>query len=57
MGEWIGKHWVEILAVIGGLHAIAKVVVSWTPTEKDNRFLAWVEKIFRTIGLQPKGNG
>ena len=51
---WVQENWVGILGVLGGLHAIAKIVVTWTPTETDNKLLASVERIFRVVGLQPK---
>jgi len=53
--EWIQEHWVGILAVVGGLHAIAKVVVSWTETKADDKILASITSVMRVIGLQPKG--
>ena len=55
--DWLGEHWIEILAVVGGLHAVAKIVVNWTETKVDNKILAKVETVFRLIGLQPKGKG
>jgi len=55
--NWLGEHWASVLGIVGGLHAIAKVVVHLTPTDTDNKILAAVEKIFRVVGLQPKGNG
>lgn len=56
--NWIISHPIEVLGIVGGLHAIAKVVVSLTPTDIDNKVLAAlanvVKSIFQVIGLQPK---
>jgi len=53
--SWFAAHWVEVLGVVGGLHAVAKVIVNLTPTETDNKILASIEKLVRFVGLQPKG--
>jgi len=53
---WIGENWAGILGVIGGFHAIAKIIVTWTPTKKDDKVLATIVGFFRVVGLQPKGN-
>ena len=55
--NWMGENWIEVLAVLGGLHAIAKVVVGWTETKTDDKILQQVERVFRLIGLQPKSKG
>ena len=48
--QWITTHGIEILAILGGLHAIAKI----TPTEADNKVIDFLFKLLRRIGLQPK---
>ena len=57
---WIQSHPVEILGILGGIHAIAKPIVQWTESKKDDAFLEmltnFIAKIVRIIGLQPKGN-
>lgn len=50
--EWIYSHGVEILAILGGLHAVAKI----TPWEADNKVIDFLLKLFKRIGLQPRPN-
>lgn len=55
--NFIKIHWVDILAVLGGLHAIAKVIVHFTPSPNDDALLDKVVNAFKTViatvGLQP----
>ena len=53
--NWLGENWASVLGILGGLHAIAKVVVSWTETKTDDKILASITRVLRVIGLQPKG--
>lgn len=55
MIEFVQSNWVEILAVIGALHALAKPLVAMTETKADDKVLALVTRVLRVIGLQPKG--
>ena len=50
--EWVYSHAVEILAILGGLHAVAK----FTPWEADNKIVDFLLKVFKRIGLQPRPN-
>jgi len=50
--EWVYSHGVEILAILGGLHAVAKI----TPWEADNKIVDFLLKLFKRIGLQPRPN-
>lgn len=40
--SYITEHWADILAIYGGLVAIASVIVKLTPTTKDDTVLAKV---------------
>jgi hypothetical protein len=40
--KWVTNHWLEILAVYGGLVTAASYIVKWTPTPKDD---AWLAKV------------
>lgn len=57
--QWVEENWVQVLAIVGGLHAIAKVIVAWTPTPKDDAVLGKVVdfalRLVKVFGLQPKG--
>ena len=58
MLDALKNNWVEIMALIGGVHAVAKVIVSWTPTQKDDKILSnivnFVLKVVKIVGLQPE---
>lgn len=45
MLDWIVNHWADILAIYGGVVALATVIVKLTPTTKDDTALAWVIKV------------
>ena len=38
--EWIVEHWDDVALAIGGLWTFVSFVVSLTPTEKDDQWLA-----------------
>lgn len=40
MLDWIVAHWTDILAVYGGVVAIATFIVKLTPSVKDDTILA-----------------
>lgn len=41
----------DILIIIGGVIAIASVIVKLTPNTTDNKVLEWIIKIFELISL------
>ena len=44
--EWIQENWVDIAAVLAGIHVLAVAIVNITPTPKDNE---WVGKAYRWV--------
>ena len=36
---WIAEHWADLLAIYGGIVAVATVIVRLTPSTKDNEIL------------------
>lgn len=36
---WIAEHWADLLAIYGGIVAVATVIVKLTPSTKDNEIL------------------
>lgn len=49
------EHWPELLI---GLMAFLKVVVNLTPSEKDNKIFAWLDKLIDIfIPNNKKGGG
>jgi hypothetical protein len=51
MIEWIQANWADILIIFASAISIASVIVKITPNETDNKWLAYIIKIFEAIGL------
>lgn len=45
MINWILEHWADLLAIYGGVVAVATVIVRLTPSTKDNEILDKIIKI------------
>ena len=43
---WLAEHLEDLLAIYGALVAISTIIVKWTPSVKDDEFLAKVIKFF-----------
>lgn len=55
--SWIMEHWKDILAIIGGVVAVASVIVKLTPSTKDDTVLAKIIKILAALSLyNPDGS-
>ena len=49
--NWVIDHWVEIIAVLGSLHALASAITALTPTPKDDEFVSKVYKMIESLAL------
>lgn len=47
--EWLQDNGVKILAILGGLYAVARVVVAMTPTPRDDAALEKVGAVLTTL--------
>lgn len=45
--SWIIAHWAELLAAFMLLLRAAEAFAALTPTDKDNKFIAWLKEYFR----------
>ncbi len=45
MLDWILNHWTDLLAIYGGVVAIATIIVKLTPSTKDDSILEKIIKI------------
>ena len=54
MYEWITGHWVELVAALGGVIIVARVIVKLTPTPTDDTILEKVVAFLKAIGLHVK---
>ena len=53
--SWITAHWQDLLAILGGIYAVATAIALITPTDKDNTLLDKIGKWADKIGLKIKG--
>lgn len=37
--NWVVEHWADLLAIYGGVVAVATIIVRLTPSTKDNEIL------------------
>ena len=49
--EWIKNNGANIMAVLGAVIVLARIVVKLTPTPKDDSVLEWIVKMLKTVGL------
>lgn len=55
--NWCTAHWDEVLQVIGGVVAVATIIVKLTPTQKDDSVLGKVIKVLAALSLvNPDGS-
>ena len=54
MVSWFTEHWTEVIAGIGAVVILARIVVKLTPTPKDDTALEKVVNFLKSIGLQLK---
>jgi hypothetical protein len=52
--DWILNHWQDIVMIITGVISIASIIVSLTPTKKDDEALGKVIKVLNYIALNFK---
>ena len=48
---WLVDHWKEIVAAIGGLVIVARIIVKLTPTPKDDSVVEKIVGVLKAIGL------
>lgn len=47
----VAEYWTDIVAAIGALVILARIIVKLTPTPKDNAIVERVINILRHVGL------
>lgn len=56
--QWLNDNYVTLLAIVGGLYTVARLIVSLTPTPKDDAKLAevtvWLKSLAKLVGLDLK---
>ncbi len=48
--NWVQQHYLEVLAIVGVLYGLARMIVVLTPTPNDNAALDKVAKWLKWIG-------
>ncbi|NBO26168.1 MAG: hypothetical protein EBU96_05130 [Actinobacteria bacterium] len=49
--NWITGHWETIVALVGGIVILARIIVKITPTPKDDSALEAVVNFLKGVGL------
>lgn len=49
--KWFLAHYNEIVAIVGGVVLLARIIVKLTPTPKDDTALASIVEILKHLGL------
>ena len=52
--DWMLNHWKDIVGIITGAVTLASLIVSLTPTKKDDEALGKVMKVLNIIALNFK---
>lgn len=50
--DWLQSHATELLAIVGGVYALAAMVVKLTPSKKDDEVLRGIGEILDAIGVK-----
>lgn len=48
---WLQANWKEVVAIVGGIVLVARIIVKLTPTPKDDTVLEKIVNILKGIGL------
>lgn len=51
MIAWTQAHWNDLLAIFGGVVAVASLIVKLTPSPKDDAWLAWAIRVLDTFSV------
>lgn len=49
---WVQTNWLEITAILAAVLVVAERVAQLTPTDADNKAVAWVGKLLSLIALK-----
>tara|TARA_R110000868_G_scaffold26661_8_gene102428 strand:- start:1411 stop:1590 length:180 start_codon:yes stop_codon:yes gene_type:complete len=56
MIEFVQTHWAEIAGVLAACVLVFDRIAKITPTQTDDKILAWVYKITAVLGVKVKDN-
>ena len=49
---WITENWTQIVAALGGIVLVARIIVKLTPTNTDNLVLEKIVNFLKGVGLK-----
>jgi len=55
--NWLIENYVDIVAILAGLIAVAEIVVNLTPSEKDNSVLLKIKNLISAVFPNFKSGG
>ncbi len=50
MIEWLVRHYVELIAILGSIHGTASLITALTPTPKDDEVLRKYYRVIEVLG-------
>jgi len=53
--DWLGENWMSVVLILNTTVLLAGRIAKLTPTDRDDKVIAWIRNIMLTIGLEPKG--
>ncbi len=51
---WIGSNWMLLSLVVTGAISVASVIVKWTPSKVDDKYVARAMEIVKAVSLYKK---
>lgn len=55
--NWLIENYVDLVAIVAGLIAVAEIVVNLTPSEKDNSVLLKIKNLISAVVPNFKSGG
>jgi len=51
---WVTENWTEVVAVIGAVVIVARLIVKLTPSDSDNKVVEKIVAFLKAVGLHVK---
>ena len=52
--DWIIANWASVVAIVTGVVTVASIIAKLTPTQTDDKIVAYVLKIVDVLALNTK---
>ena len=54
MVSWVTEHWTEVIAVVGAVVIVARLITKLTPSDTDNKVVEKIIAFLKALGLHIK---